>query len=146
MRRPADAPCKSCPYRLDVPSGIWDPEEYAKLPTYDGSIADQAVAGATTVFCCHTDPERLCAGWCGTHDLEENLGIRLAAVAGLLDDEEFWAAVDYESPVALFDSGAEAAAHGLREVERPSERALRAIFLLERRLERRKLDRRRQRG
>lgn len=28
---PSPRLCESCPYRRDVPSGIWDRSEYAKL-------------------------------------------------------------------------------------------------------------------
>lgn len=30
-------PCSSCPYRRDVPSGVWHREEYEKLLQYDDS-------------------------------------------------------------------------------------------------------------
>jgi hypothetical protein len=32
---PAPKPCESCPYRKDVPSGVWSEGEYRKLPQYD---------------------------------------------------------------------------------------------------------------
>nr|WP_280343300.1 DUF6283 family protein [Nocardia neocaledoniensis] len=31
---PAPRPCVSCPYRRDVPSGVWDFGEYEKLRGY----------------------------------------------------------------------------------------------------------------
>ena len=34
-RRVRPKPCASCPYRCDVPSGVWHPDEYAKLEVYD---------------------------------------------------------------------------------------------------------------
>jgi hypothetical protein len=37
----AARPCASCPYRKDVPSGIWAAHEYTKLLAYDGDILDQ---------------------------------------------------------------------------------------------------------
>ena len=35
VRPPAKSPCGSCPYRQDVPSGVWAASEYEKLPAYD---------------------------------------------------------------------------------------------------------------
>jgi hypothetical protein len=46
---PASNPCGSCPYRRDVPSGVWDAAEYEKLPRYDGPMADQPAR----LFLCH---------------------------------------------------------------------------------------------
>ena len=62
-------PCPSCPYRRDVPSGIWDASEYDKLPGYDGDVPDQLTAGAFGLFHCHSQQENLCAGWVGCHDM-----------------------------------------------------------------------------
>jgi hypothetical protein len=107
-------PCGSCPYRRDVPSGVWAASEYEKLPGYDGDITSQAMAGATGLFMCHLDDGSLCAGWAGCHNMGENLAVRLHAEA--VDVE---ALLDYVSPVPLFTNGAEAAAHGLRELEFP---------------------------
>lgn len=28
-------PCSACPYRVDVPAGVWAREEYDKLDPYD---------------------------------------------------------------------------------------------------------------
>lgn len=39
-------------------------------------------------------------------------------------------AMDYVSPVPLFASGAEAAAHGMRDIDAPGARARRAIMKL----------------
>ena len=110
-------PCSSCPYRRDVPSGIWAASEYKKLPAYDKDVPDQAMAGATRLFHCHQQPEHLCAGWVGCHDMHHMLACRL-----------HWRQIalsvyDYVSPVPLFGSGAEAAAHGMRDIEDPSPEA-----------------------
>jgi hypothetical protein len=113
-------PCGSCPYRRDVPSGVWAAEEYVKLPQYDGDIASQARAGASGLFMCHLDDGSLCAGWVGCHDMAESLAVRLHAEQ--LDVDEV---LDYVSPVPLFDSGAAAAAHGLRDVTCPGAAAQR---------------------
>lgn len=112
-------PCPSCPYRRDVPSGIWDASEYDKLPMFDGSTEDQLNAGAFALFHCHSTPAKLCAGWVGCHDMDENLAVRMNARN--LDP----AVYEYSSPVPLFDSGAEAAAHGMRDLATPGPEAVR---------------------
>ncbi len=119
LPRPASAPCGTCPYRRDVASGIWDASEYAKLPGYDGETWEQPPA----LFFCHRADGHLCAGWVGCHDTDHLLAFRLNRV----DPSAF----DYVSPVPLFGSGREAAAHGMREINRPGARARRAISKLE---------------
>lgn len=114
----APAPCRSCPYRRDVPSGIWAAEEYQKLPLYDGETMDQLPA----LFYCHQQDGKLCAGWVGCHDTDHLLALRFQRVAPEV--------YDYVSPVPLFDSGAEAAAHGMAEIERPRLAARRSIARL----------------
>jgi Family of unknown function (DUF6283) len=118
MLRPRRQPCSSCPYRRDVPSGIWEAEEYAKLPGYDGDVPEQIDAGALGVFMCHQADGQICAGWAGCHDMANSLAIRLAT------PEVDPAIVDYRSPVPLFGSGAEAAEHGMRDVAAPGEAAV----------------------
>lgn len=113
----AQAPCKSCPYRCDVPSGVWAAAEYVKLPKYDGAILDQLKAGAGGLFMCHRQDGQLCAGWLASHGSDNLLALRFH---GREVAPEVWG---YESPVPVFASGAEAAAHGLAEIEEPSERA-----------------------
>lgn len=122
-RGPAKRPCPSCPYRRDAPSGLWHESEYDKLPLYDKPIGFQP-PGA---FFCHQNDGHLCAGWCGCHDMQESLGLRLAVSQEILSEADYVAALDYVSPVALFTSGAEAAAHGKQEIETPGPRAQRAI-------------------
>ncbi len=113
------SPCGSCPYRRDVPSGLWAASEYNKLPGYDGQTWEQAQAGATGLFFCHRTPEFLCAGWVSCHDMDNNLAMRLHARRQCVDP----AVYDYESPVPLFATGAQAAAHGLRDIDDPGEAA-----------------------
>jgi hypothetical protein len=132
--RPAKAPCKTCPYRRDVPSGVWAEEEYAKLPAYDGSTGEQALAGAAGLFMCHQQDGCLCAGWVGCHDMQESLAVRLGIGAGLLSEEDVDALLDYESPVPLFASGTAAAAHGMAEFDHPGADAVKAIRRLSVRL------------
>lgn len=113
-RAPAKTPCSSCPYRQDAPSGLWDASEYDKLPLFD--VPDATVA----VFHCHKADGRLCAGWCGTHDLRSLIGFRLHIAAGNIPLDVAEAAINYEPPVPLFSSGAEAAEHGKRDLDDPS--------------------------
>lgn len=130
IRGPASSPCGSCPYRKDVPSGVWSEDEYEKLPPYDGATWAQPVAA----FLCHQQDGRLCAGWAGCHDMAESFGLRMLAANGQIDRVELDATLDYVCPVPLFASGAEAAEHGLAELDRPSEKAIRTIDRLERKL------------
>ncbi|WP_336794377.1 DUF6283 family protein [Gordonia malaquae] len=46
---PAPRPCESCPYRRDVPSGVWAESEYEKLRAYDAPTGEQPVR----LFLCH---------------------------------------------------------------------------------------------
>lgn len=117
-------PCGTCPYRLDVPSAIWNAADYAKLGRYDGDVPDQIAAGATKLFDCHLRSGELCAGWVGCHDMLNSLAIRLAAMEG---DEIDPAVFQYGSPVPLFPTGAAAAAHGMRDIEAPGPAARRKI-------------------
>ena len=119
------APCISCPYRQDVPSGVWHNSEYSKLIGYDGETWEQP----TLLFHCHTQPEMLCAGWVGCHDMDNNLAVRLHA------REVDPAVYDYESPVPLFGSGSDAADHG-RRARSPGSQAM--SDKLEKLVERRK--------
>lgn len=131
---PAPRPCASCPYRRDVPSGVWHPEEYAKLPAYDRDTPSQP----TQVFLCHqqdatSDRKRVCAGWAGCHDGRHLLSLRFAVMTGNMTPEAVDATLDYRSPVRLFRSGAEAARHGLAEVERPGDKAVETMGKIARR-------------
>jgi hypothetical protein len=123
----------SCPYAEEVPSGIWDEGEYAKLPPYD----EPTYAQPGGLFLCHqqdkgSERARVCSGWAGCHDMSQNLALRMAVVAGEVSVEDAQAVADYVSPVPLFASGAEAAAHGLREIETPGAEAVEAIRKIER--------------
>jgi hypothetical protein len=117
---PAASPCGSCPYRRDVPSGIWSVDEYAKLPAYDAPTGEQPIG----VFHCHRQDGRVCAGWAGCHDMQESLAVRIAALDGRLDADEL---LDYETTTPLFDSGAEAALHGMKDIADPGPEARRVM-------------------
>jgi len=125
IKPPAPNPCGSCPYRRDVPSGLWDRSEYRKLPEYDRYTASQP----TGMFLCHRQDGRACAGWCGTHDMNNSLALRLGGAAGMIEDPEPF--LDYTTSTPLFNTGGEAARHGMAEVEAPSPAALKVIAKLE---------------
>lgn len=120
-RSPAARPCGSCPYRRDVPSGVWAREEYEKLPAYDRPTYEQPPA----VFLCHQQNGRVCAGWAGCHDMDQSLGLRFASHD--MDPDDVAATLDFTSPVPLFRSGTEAAEHGLRDLATPGASAARVI-------------------
>ena len=114
---PPKRPCGSCPYRRDVPSGIWDPSEYAKLPAYDAETWAQPIK----LFMCHQQDGCLCGGWIAAHGAESLLALRIAAPH--LAPETF----DYTPGVPVFGSGAEAAAHGMAQVASPPPEAIRKM-------------------
>lgn len=121
---PRATPCASCPFRRNVPSGIWDVEEYEKLPRYDADLPEQPKA----LFLCHLDEGCACAGWLGHRDPADLLAVRVGVLQGRVDP----ACLTYTTRVALFDSGAEAAAHGVAGIAQPDARAIAAISKLER--------------
>jgi hypothetical protein len=127
---PATNPCGSCPYRQDVPSGVWAEEEYKKLPPFDGPTADQPMG----VFMCHQQDGRICAGWAGCHDMDESLGLRIAVATGSVTREVAEEIRSYVSPVPLWSSGTEAAERGLADLETPGPQAVKKISGLRARL------------
>jgi hypothetical protein len=92
-------PCSSCPYRKDVPSGVWAHHEYEKLRDYDAPTAEQPPA----VFACHANRGN-------EYDL---LALRLWPPPGGVP----------EAGVALFSSGSAAANWGQADIEQPSDEA-----------------------
>lgn len=124
-------PCPSCPYRRDCPSGLWHPDEYAKLPRFDEDADDPHFA---EFLCHHTTPAApsLCRGWLSVH--AESVAVRLAVVRGHVRAKDVRARVR----AALFSTGAEAAAHGLRSVARPGRAARAMIRRLEQKISRRR--------
>lgn len=114
-------PCSACPYRRDVPSGLWVAEEYEKLLDYDKTTGEQPAAR----FGCHATPEFDCHGWAVVHSNRgracELLALRLHhAMTG--EDDEI-----PEPFVPLFGSAAEAAAHGMKRIEDPDGDAVEAM-------------------
>ena len=106
-----------------MPSGVWHHDEYAKLPGFDRPTAEQPPA----VFLCHQQDGRVCAGWAGCHDMGQSLGVRFAVLSGALSGGDVDAVLDFVSPVPLFGSGVEAAAHGLAELDAPGVAAHRVM-------------------
>jgi hypothetical protein len=121
----ARVPCGSCPYRQDVLSGLWEATEYDKLPAYDGPTWGQAMS----LFLCHQRTGNLCAGWLACHDPHELLALRLHHRS--VDP----AVYDYETDIPVFNSGAEAREHGMRNIKRPGATAKRMIAGLVRKQE-----------
>jgi len=113
------SPCASCPYRQSVASGVWDASEYAKLPEFDGETWEQS----PTAFFCHQNNGCVCSGWLGHTDPGQLLGVRIGISTGLLDAS----CLDYTTDVPLFSSGAEAAAHGMRDYRHPGRKAAETI-------------------
>lgn len=123
VKGPAARPCESCPYRTDVPSGVWAASEYAKLPLYDLPTPLQP----TALFLCHQNNGRVCAGWCGAHDGEQLLALRAAGSRDDMAGDDVLAAMAYISPVPVFPSGADAARHGTAEIDNPGPAARRLV-------------------
>jgi hypothetical protein len=90
---------------------VWDESEYAKLPEYDGETYEQSPAA----FFCHQKDGSACSGWLGHRDPHDLLAVRLGVMRGILDVS----CLDYQTDVPLFASGAEAAAHGMKDHETP---------------------------
>lgn len=119
-------PCSACPYRCDVPSGLWAAHEYDKLREYDLPTGDQPLAP----FHCHATPEHLCSGWAITHSSRGN-EYALLALRVFSPGEEI-----PESEVTCFGSGNEAADWGQRDIEDPTPEAKEAVERLMRKYER----------
>ena len=131
IKAPAPSPCGSCPYRIDTPAGVWSEEEYDKLPDYDNETSFQP----GSVFMCHQQDGKLCAGWVGCHDMENNLGLRMALALDMIDSETADQVCDYTTDVPLHPSGTAAADFGKSEIEIPGEKAKRVVAKLQRKLD-----------
>jgi hypothetical protein len=122
-------PCSTCPYAKATPSGVWHPEEYAKLPAYDR----ETWAQPPSLFLCHHSPtmpgDTVCFGWLAVHG-DEALGLRLAMGDGRIEAKAAFAAIDGADCGEFYESGAEAAKAGMAAVESPSPAACRAVQTL----------------
>lgn len=122
------SPCKTCPYRRDVPSGIWAPDEYAKLPKYDAETFGQPSA----LFMCHTSQGGLCTGWLQSHaNRGHRFDLLALRLARNLDHKAVSAVCLMEPLVKLFKTGAAAARHGMKAISNPSPRAKSAMARIE---------------
>lgn len=128
IREPAPRPCGSCPYKIDTPSGVWSEHEYDKLPDFDRETGEQP----PSVFMCHQQDGRICAGWAGCHDMSENLGLRIAVSCGAMSLDVLRAVENYTTDVPLHPDGATAAAFGKGEIEAPSAAAVKMVRKLDR--------------
>jgi len=112
-------PCSSCPYRRDTPPGIWDREEYDKLPAWDDE--KNMAAGA---FLCHQGQRQfLCRGWSEVH--HRNWAVRIALLQ-CAPPPGGW------KPCAapLYETGAKARLAGLRGIKKPGKAARQTIAKL----------------
>ncbi len=106
---------------------MWALEEYDKLRGFDAPTAEQP----SGLFQCHqadagSTARRIGAGWAGCHG-DRLLGLRVALIEGRIDEATFAAAAEYQSPLALFDSGSAAADHGQADIRWPDGEAARLI-------------------
>lgn len=101
-------PCEACPYRKDVPSGVWSKEEYDKLREYDLPMHLQPSA----IFACHAAPNAICNGWACVHG-DTSLALRIQCHRA----EKHILVPHHDIP--LFRSGTAAAKHGEKDIERP---------------------------
>jgi hypothetical protein len=113
---PRKTPCASCPYRENVPSGIWAEEEYDKLEKYDLPTDEQPFQ----CFACHQEDGHLCSGWLAYGDPQNLLSLRIGVAMGRVDPS----AMNYSTSVPLFASGREASEHGKRDLIHPGPEAL----------------------
>lgn len=111
LPKPPKRPCGSCPYRKDIPSGVWSEVEYDKLKKYDGETWQQS----PSLFMCHQRDGCVCGGWLQTHDTDHLLALRINPV-----DE---ACFGYQSDIPTFETGTEAAEHGKAEIDCPGDEA-----------------------
>jgi hypothetical protein len=106
-------PCTACPYRQDVPSGLWSADEYEKLRPYDNETMSQPFGP----FMCHATPDHYCHGWAVCHTSRGNrydlLALRLARCVDVPEAGEL-----------LFRSGNDAADWGQRDIENPDPEAV----------------------
>ena len=110
-------PCTACPYRRDVPSGLWASHEYDKLRGYDKPTGEQPFES----FACHATPDHLCHGWAVVHTSRGHeydlLALRVFHPGETIPP----------SGVPLFASGNDAADWGQQDVDGPSVEAVQAI-------------------
>lgn len=123
-----DRACNTCPYLKSTPSGVWAPEEYAKLAEYDEKPGETPVL---STFCCHqqtaTGVPTICRGWLSVH--RESVAVRVACARGELGITQ----VPQEPEPEYYASGTEACEAGMADIEEPSVEARKKVASLERR-------------
>lgn len=127
VKAPCAVPCVDCPYRKDSPSGLWSADMYDMLPLYDLTPAEGQPLKA---FMCHEQNGHLCAGWIGCHGADDLIGMQMLAIQDDIDMTEYRKAQEHQPRVPLFESGKEAAEHGKRDIDNPSERTQRRVEAL----------------
>jgi len=95
---------------------VWAADEYEKLPRYDVDTAYQP----WHVFECHQGDGAICAGWLACHGPYDLLGVRIGVATGTVHPS----VTEFSTDVEVFGSGAEAAAHGVAEIDCPSPEAI----------------------
>ncbi len=126
-------PCTTCPYRRDVASGVWHEDEYQKLLAYDRPTSEQPPA----LFMCHQQTGGLCTGWLQSHADRDHRFDLLALRINYRKFDESVAKIAVSDPeVLLFKTAAAAAAHGMKEIEKPGRKAKAAIARIVRKRER----------
>jgi len=122
-------PCLACPYRIDVPSGVWSWSEYEKLRPYDNPTGEQPFEP----FACHAGPDQLCNGWAVCHTTRGNehdlLSLRLIGYPDIP-----------VSKIPLHASGNDAADFGQQDIEEPTDEAKVVVDKLMQRHERLRLN------
>ncbi len=117
-------PCTTCPYRCDVPSGVWAAEEYAKLLEYDRPTWQQPPA----LFMCHQGTGGLCTGWVQSHaNREREFDLLALRFSHEIDREAVSKVALMEPLVKLFRTGAAAARHGMKQLAKPGRKAKAAM-------------------
>ena len=117
---PRKTPCATCPYRKNVPQGIWDWSEYQKLRRYDEDTATQP----PNLFMCHQGEGDICMGWwsCGGQPFEL-LAVRLAVIRGEIALEE----LENITTIPIHPTHSAAAGHGTEKYYDPPQEARDAI-------------------
>ena len=69
----------------------------------------------------------MCGGWVATHGGDNLLAVRLAVAQGAITPDTYEAVCDYRTDVPVFESGAAATAHGIRDIDDPDDIAVQAI-------------------
>lgn len=106
-------PCLACPYRLDVPSGVWSWDEYEKLRAYDNITPEQPFEA----FACHATPNQICSGWAVCHTTRGHefdlLAMRIIGYPAIP-----------ATKIPMHPSGNAAADFGQEDIEDPSDEAM----------------------